>query len=193
MAVLIPVYWVNYGPTNFLYFCDVALLVTLVALWTESAYLASMQTLAITIPQAVWVLDFLSFALLRRHVLDLTGYMFDADRSLFLRGLSFFHFWLPFLLLWTVSRLGYDRRAWLGQTLLGTAILVVSYVVSPLPIDSRVGNLNKVHGPSETVAQAFMDPLLWLVVLIAGTIVGIYLPTHLCLARIMPRVEPPRA
>ncbi len=37
MAVLVPVYWLNYGPTNFLYFCDVALFLTLAAVWTESA------------------------------------------------------------------------------------------------------------------------------------------------------------
>ena len=30
LAVMVPVYWANYGPTNFLYFCDVALLLTLV-------------------------------------------------------------------------------------------------------------------------------------------------------------------
>ena len=35
MVVLIPVYWRNYGPTNFLYFCDVALLITLVGMWIE--------------------------------------------------------------------------------------------------------------------------------------------------------------
>ena len=35
MAVLLPVYWVNYGPTNFLYFCDVALLLTLPG-WSET-------------------------------------------------------------------------------------------------------------------------------------------------------------
>ena len=35
MAVLVPTYWVNYGPTNFLYFCDVALFLTLVGIWTE--------------------------------------------------------------------------------------------------------------------------------------------------------------
>ena len=29
MAVLVPVYWHHYGPTNFLYFCDVALFLTL--------------------------------------------------------------------------------------------------------------------------------------------------------------------
>ena len=38
MAVMIPYYWSAYGPANFLYFCDVALIVTLVALWTESRF-----------------------------------------------------------------------------------------------------------------------------------------------------------
>ena len=31
MAVLVPVYWKNYGPTNFLYFCDAALFLVLIA------------------------------------------------------------------------------------------------------------------------------------------------------------------
>ena len=182
MAVLVPVYWTHYGPTNFLYFCDAALFVTLVALWTESAYLASMQAVAITLPQALWVIDFLSYAIFRRHVVDLTGYMFDGDRSLFLRGLSFFHFWLPFLLLWTVWRLGYDRRAWIGQAVFGGAILVASFLLAPLPIDPLVGNVNKIHGPSETDPQTWMDPRLWLSLLIVGTVVAIYLPTHALLS-----------
>ena len=35
MAVLVPVYLRNYGPTNFLYFCDVALIITLVGIWID--------------------------------------------------------------------------------------------------------------------------------------------------------------
>ena len=31
LAVLVPIYWANYGPTNFLYFCDIALFLTLAA------------------------------------------------------------------------------------------------------------------------------------------------------------------
>src|SRR5262245_46866601 len=41
VLTLVPVYWVAYGPTNFLYFCDVALLMTVPALWLENALLAS--------------------------------------------------------------------------------------------------------------------------------------------------------
>src|SRR5262249_42233071 len=39
MAVLVPVYLRNSGPTNFLYFCDVALIITLVGIWIESPLL----------------------------------------------------------------------------------------------------------------------------------------------------------
>ena len=34
VVVRVPVYYVNHGPTNFLYFCDIALL-CMIALWTE--------------------------------------------------------------------------------------------------------------------------------------------------------------
>ena len=37
MVVLIPVYWVNYGPSNFLYFCDTALILTLIVLYGTTA------------------------------------------------------------------------------------------------------------------------------------------------------------
>src|ERR1700704_6151521 len=60
MAILIPVYWYWYGPTNFLYFCDVATILTLVGIWIESPLLVSMCAIGILAPQAVWVIDFLA-------------------------------------------------------------------------------------------------------------------------------------
>ena len=42
MFVLVPVYWANYGPTNFLYFCDVALFLVLAGIWTENPLLVSL-------------------------------------------------------------------------------------------------------------------------------------------------------
>src|SRR5215207_9494528 len=92
VAVLVPYYWKAYGPTNFLYFCDVALLMALLALWMENSLLASMPTVGIPIT-------------------GMTAYMFNPELTLFTRGLSFFHCWLPFFLVWVVWRLGYDRRA----------------------------------------------------------------------------------
>src|SRR4051812_15040863 len=58
MAVLVPIYWRHYGPTNFLYFCDVALFLTLAAVWMENALLASMAAVGIVAVQAIWCVDF---------------------------------------------------------------------------------------------------------------------------------------
>ncbi len=58
MAVLIPVYWHYYGPTNFLYACDLALILTLIGVWTESALLVSMCLVGIGAIQALWVIDY---------------------------------------------------------------------------------------------------------------------------------------
>src|SRR5436853_6907031 len=58
MAVLVPVYWHYYGPTNFLYFCDMALFLTLIGIWVESPLLISMCAVGILAPQALWVADF---------------------------------------------------------------------------------------------------------------------------------------
>src|ERR1044072_356834 len=87
VAVLIPVYWYYYGPTNFLYFCDVALIVSLVGIWLESSLLISMCAVGILIPQALWVLDFAA-GVFGFQITGMTAYMFNSGNSLFLRGLS---------------------------------------------------------------------------------------------------------
>ena len=80
MAVLIPVYLRNYGPTNFLYFCDVALLLTLAGVWLESGLLISMAAVGILIPQAFWVVDF-TVRLTGHSFTGMTDYMFEIGRA----------------------------------------------------------------------------------------------------------------
>jgi hypothetical protein len=126
VAVLVPYYWYAYGPTNFLFFCDIALFLTLAAVWKESSLLASMAGVGILFPQALWMADFLG-TLVGFPITGMTGYMFDTKYSLFVRGLSFFHFWLPILLVYLVWRLGYDKQAFRGWTLLAWAVLFVCY------------------------------------------------------------------
>ena len=116
MAVLIPVYWYYYGLTNFLYFCDAALLLTLVAIWPENALLISTACVGILVMQIYWVIDFL-FNAAGHSLTGITDYMFDASHALFLRLLSLYHGWMPFLLVFLVWRIGYDRRGlicWIG-------------------------------------------------------------------------------
>lgn len=98
MAVLVPVYWYHYGPTNFLYFCDMALFLVLFAVWRNSALAASAAAVGIVVPQLFWCVDF-AVELTGNHLSQMTSYMMDDRRPLFLRSLSLFHGWLPFLLL----------------------------------------------------------------------------------------------
>jgi hypothetical protein len=194
VAVLVPCYWRVYGPLNFLFFCDVALLLTLVALWTESRLLASMQAVAILLPQTVWVIDFV-VRLFGGRLLGMTDYMFNPGLPLFVRLLSSFHGWLPFLLLWMVWRLGYDRRALWLQTAFGLALLIVSYLVSPAPPapadnPNAAVNINYVFGLSDQKPQTWMPGWLWFMFLLLIVPVGLYLPAHLLLSRLFARPAP---
>jgi hypothetical protein len=57
VAVVVPVYLRHYGVTNFLWFSDVALLVSVAALWLNPL-LAGMMALAALLPELAWNLDF---------------------------------------------------------------------------------------------------------------------------------------
>jgi hypothetical protein len=189
VAVLGPCYWVTYTPWNFLYFCDIALLVTGVAIWIESPLLVSMQAVAITLPQMLWVVDLLCRLVAGVHVTGVTGYMFDPSIPLFLRGLSLFHGWLPLVLLWLLSRLGYDRRALGLQSVVAVVVLLVSYLFAPAPPPSPLHphwavNINYVYGLDDKHSQTWMAPRLWLLLLMAFNVVALYVPTHLVLRRV---------
>ena len=188
MAVMIPYYWWAYGPANFLYFCDVAMIVTLVALWRESRFLTSLQGVGILLPQALWVGDFAIRGVAGRSVLGLADYMYDPTLPLFVRGLSSFHGWLPFVLVFMLWRLGYDRRALLAQVACGWALLLVCFFFTPAPpapaSDPHAAvNINYVFGIGGT-PQTWMAPGLWVATLMTVLAVCIYLPTHLVLARV---------
>ena len=182
MAVLVPVYWKNYGPTNFLYFCDVALFVTLAAVWTENALLASAAAVGIVLPQMLWCADFAA-GLLGFKLTGMTAYMFDTKRPLFLRGLSLFHGWLPFLLLFLVQRLGYDRRALPVWTVTAWVLLLICFNFLPAAgaalANAKVPvNVNYVWGMSDDAPQTWMPTYAWLALLFTGLPLLIFLPTH---------------
>ncbi|HET9502207.1 MAG TPA: membrane-associated protein [Hymenobacter sp.] len=187
VAVLVPVYYYYYGPTNFLYFCDVALLLCVVSVWTEQPLFASMAAVGILLPQALWCFDFVG-ELVGVRLVGLTAYMFDPNRSLFLRGLSFFHGWLPFLLLFLLRRLGYDRRALLAWTALGWGLCLVAYFFLPpagtvLPDPKIPVNINYVFGFDDAKPQSWLPAPVYLLGWMLTLFVVFYLPTHLLLRR----------
>jgi hypothetical protein len=188
MAVLVPVYWLNYGPQNFLYFCDIALFLTLIAIWLESPLIASMPAVGILAPQFLWLADYFAhFA--GTSITGVSAYMFKAENSLFLRSLSLFHGWLPILLVFLIWRLGYDRRALPAWTGMAWVVLPVCYLFMPPPMPNpgnTAVNINYVYGFGDTAAQTWMPPLAWLALVMFALPLALYLPTHWILRRTAP-------
>jgi hypothetical protein len=185
LCVLVPYYWTSYGPQNFLWFCDVALFLTFFALWFEWSLPAGMATLAVLVPDVWWNIDFCT-GLLGLRKPGMASYMFDPNYPLFVRGLSSFHMWMPPLLVWLASRLGYDRRALFAQTVLAWLVLLLCFNLTdppPRPQDdpSKAINVNYVYGFPEGDVQTVMSPAGWVLMLMAFHPVCIYLPTHMLL------------
>jgi hypothetical protein len=194
LAVLIPIYLHTYGPTNFLWFCDAALILTVAGMWLESPLLISMCAVGILLPQCLWLLDF-GGNLLGIHVLGLTGYMFDRHLPLFTRGLSLFHGWLPLLLVWLLRRLHYDKRALWAWSGLAAGLALAGYIyAAPAgahPANPNIPiNINYVYGFNDQQPQHWVNQnlyvILWLVVLWLVA----FLPTHLVLRKMFTAPKP---
>jgi len=187
VAILVPSYWQYYGPANFLFFCDLALFATLVTVWTEHPLGVSMSAVGILLPQAVWLADLLGTAV-GHPLLDATAYMFDPSIPAFVRALSWYHVWLPLLILYLLQRLGYDRRALPAWSVLTLAVLMVCYFLlppPPAPVNNPTMsvNINFVYGLGDDAPQDWMPPKLWLLTEIAVLLFGVFVPTHLLLRR----------
>ena len=90
-----------------------------------------MCAVGILAPQAFLVADFLS-TLGGLSLIGITDYMFNNENSLLLRGLSLYHGWVPFLLVYLVWTFGFDQRAlpaW--AILLGSAAGVLLLHAAP--------------------------------------------------------------
>lgn len=191
MAVLVPVYWVHYGPLNFLYFCDLALLLVLAGVWLESPLLISMPAVGILAPQLLWLVDFIA-NLAGVPLTGMTDYMFDEGKPLFLRGLSLFHGWLPILLVSLVARTGYDRRAFPAWTALAWSVMALSFFFLSAPSPETadgIANVNYVFGLSPTEPQSWMPQWAWFCGMLVALPLVLMAPVHFVLARLFPLAE----
>lgn len=175
VVITIPIYYRKYGPGNFLWFSDIALIGTVAVLWLESSLLAGALLIGTLIPEIVWNISFFGGLLAGRPVLGLADYMFDSAKPPYLRALSLFHVFLPPLLVWLVYRLGYDERALALQCLLAWIVLPLSYLLT-----RPEENINWVRGLFGKPQQK-IPPILYLGLVMIGFPLLIYLPTHLLL------------
>lgn len=170
MAVWVPVYWQQNGPSNFLWICDFANWIVFAGIWLESALLLSSQLAGVLVIQFVWAVDFGGALLFKIHPVGGTEYMFDPAKPLWLRSLSLFHLWTIPLLVLLVRQVGYDRRGWRLQT-------AVAGVLFPLGVlaGTREQNLNWMYAPFG-VPQTFLAPLLFAFVAVPIAALLLFLP-----------------
>jgi hypothetical protein len=174
-VVTVAVYAVKYPPGNFLWFSDIALVLTVPALWLESSLLASMMAVGVLLPEVFWNIGYFGRLLTGKRLAGLTDYMFDEHKPRYLRTLSLFHVFLPVLLLWMVGRLGYVPMALPAQTALAWVVLPLTYLLTDPAL-----NVNWVFGP-DSGQRKRVPALVHLVLLMMGFPLLVYFPTHLLL------------
>ncbi len=181
LCILLPIYSVKWGFANFLWFSDISLIATTIAICTENALLASMMAAGVLIPETVWNVDFFGRLLIGFKTSGLSDYMFNTYYPLWLRLLSLFHVPLPIALIWLLYRLGYDRRAPIAQTILCWIVLPLSWLLG-----TDGANINWVYqlGPNP---QKITSPLRYLGLMMLVFPVVFYFPTHLVLSLIFRR------
>lgn len=178
VCVIVPVYWKEYGVTNFLWFSDIALLLMVPALWLKNPLLSSMMAVGVLPFETIWMAAFFSAGTLG-HMAD---YMFDPNLSIFLRGLSLFHFPMPAVIIYMLIRFGYDKRALLAQTLLALIVIPLTYALT-----SPEDNINWVYGFDK--AQTSLPPLLHLGLLALAMVCLVFVPMHVLLKKLFPLVD----
>ncbi len=177
LAAWVPVYWVWWGPQNFLALCDIAVILTCVGLWTGSRLLLSSQALSSLVVDSLWTLALVWRAATGVDLIGGMEYMFDAKYPLWLRLLSLFHMWLPPVLIYGTRKLGYDWRGLLLQMGIAAAALVVTLLSRPAV------NLNVVYW-DPFFRRAWGPPAVHIAVMWAGIVALFYLPTHFVLAKL---------
>jgi hypothetical protein len=169
-------YWIYWGPSTFLFFCDLALILTCLGLFFENSLLVSTQALSSLVIDAAWALDAASRLLTGRHLIGGTEYLFDPSHPLWVRLITLYHLVLPFVLLWAIARLAYDRRALQYQSALALIVFIACRFSSPdknINFAFRAPIFHRQIGPASVhVALTFLALVLL-----------IYLPTHLTLSK----------
>ena len=180
LAAWVPSYVVYWGPSDLLYLCNVAVVLTCAGLWFGNSLLLSSQAVATMVIGTLWCVDVAWVALTQRQpLIGGVEYMWDAQTPLWLRLLSFDHLAAPVVTLWGVRKVGYDRRAWAFQSAVAAVVLVASRIVAP----GR--NLN--FGEKELVtSHTWGPPTVHLLFIWSMLVLVVYWPVHAVLMRVMP-------
>jgi hypothetical protein len=181
VLVVIAVYWVKYGPANFLWFSDIAFFGMAYALWRDDARFTSMMAIGVLPLEFIWAFSYFSgfFSADGQTWMGVADYMFDAALPLWLRALSWFHFMMIGAVIYMLLRKGYDKGALIPQTILALAVLAATHMWG-----IKEDNPNMIYPPGnldEIIPQPIYSALQPIVLF--GCII---LPMHLLLKKYWP-------
>lgn len=173
--VFIAVYWKEYGPQNFLWMSDIALFLTMGALWFESPFLISLCMVSFLPIELMWNIDFFIDLTLGKNITGTAHYMFEKKYTLFIRSLSLFHVILAPIWLWLTISWGYDARAIIyAIPMIWIIFLATYFCTKPNPEN----NINWVYMPVIRGWQR-VSQTMWLILLLIGYPLLVCLPIHL--------------
>jgi hypothetical protein len=181
LVVWTPTYAIVWGPKNFLQLCDVAVFVSVAGLWRGSALLLGSQALSSLVVDTLWTVDVAGRVLTGQHLIGGTEYMWDATRPLFVRLMSLFHVFLPPLLVGCLRRTGYDRRALPLQIGIAAGVFAASRLIGDAGVNPNFAFRDPFFG------RQWGGPLSHLGLMFGVLVAAVYVPTHLALARWLPR------
>jgi len=179
LAIYVPSYALAYGWANFLFLCNLGVVITAVALWWGSRAWLSAAALAAIPIGIVWAVDFFVGIATGELPFGFTAYMWEARYPLFTRALSLYHLAWPILLVALLRRIGYDRRGWRLQSAVALLVLPASRLLT-----AAEENVNFVHR-APFFDRQLGPPALHLAIVAAATCFGLYGLTHLALARLL--------
>jgi hypothetical protein len=149
-------------------------ILTFVGIWLANPLLLSSQAVGSLAAGLFWILDAGWRLTTGRFLVGGTDYMWDARYPLWVRLLSTFHVGLPLVLLWTLRRVAYDRRALGFEAAIAAALLIISRFLSAglnMNYAYRDPLFHRAWGPAPAHLAMIFIPLVAL----------IYWPTHLLL------------
>lgn len=180
LAVYLPSYLATYPLINFLFLCNLGVMLTAIGLLAGNRLLVSSQAVAAPVVGLVWTADVAWRLATGDFLFGATAYMWEAKYPFFTRLLSTYHVFWPLLVVYCVRRAGYDRRGWPLQTAIAAAGVTIARLATPA---------------EENVNFAFADPFLGrqlgpplVHVLVVIAIMGglVYGATHWLLSRYCP-------
>ena len=170
LALYLPSYAAAYGWLNFLFLCNLGVMLTALGLWRGHALLLSSQALAAPVISLVWTVDVLARLVTGRHLYGGTAYMWDPQFPLFTRLLSCYHAAWPAVLWLALRRTGYDARG------LPLQITLALLAVSAGRLAAPAANVNYAHA-DPFFKREFGGPIGHVLVVVAALAL-VYAVTH---------------